>query len=513
MHPTADESGRLFFQFYRSPSTINVLDIGSQDLNGTLRPHADGLKYTDLDIAPGPGADAVSPPGASFPFDDEAFDLVVSTSCFEHDPCFWATFLEAIRVLRPGGFFYINAPSNGPYHGYPFDNWRFYPDAGRALAGWGKRNGHSLRLVESGTLRQRDDLWNDFVAVFQKAPFSDPARYLVDAFPEAMNVRRSEDGEIERLTVLTQDQSMRADADARADLVGEQARLIGQLKGELEAIRNSHSWKLTAPLRKARERFSSVRAFMPANNPAIEVKSNSSIVSEPRVSMQKDSPAKLGSELIEISKRYYDHQDPNAKLDHYFVEYERLLRPLRDYPVKILEIGVFDGHSLLTWRDYLPQATIVGLDLKEAPAKIRGRDRIHFIQGSQADPAALDAAVAAAGGPFDLIIDDASHVGHLTKSSFVYLFPKHLKPGSSYIIEDIGTAFLTGQYPEALPYVEPSLDETGQYYFPSHQAGIVGFVKQLADHVQKEIVTGKPNSLPIYRVSVLSNMAIIEKRA
>lgn len=43
------------------------------------------------------------------------------------------TFLEYARVIKPGGMIYINAPSNGDYHRYPDDNWRFYPDCGRVL--------------------------------------------------------------------------------------------------------------------------------------------------------------------------------------------------------------------------------------------------------------------------------------------------------------------------------------------------------------------------------------------
>jgi hypothetical protein len=93
------------------------------------------------------------PPGNPFPFDADTFDLAVSTSSFEHDQCFWFTFTEAIRTLKAGGHFFLNAPSNGPYHGYPFDNWRFYPDAARALVAWAER-GYQVRVVESGTLRQ-----------------------------------------------------------------------------------------------------------------------------------------------------------------------------------------------------------------------------------------------------------------------------------------------------------------------------------------------------------------------
>jgi hypothetical protein len=40
---------------------------------------------------------------------------------------------------------------------------------------------------------------------------------------------------------------------------------------------------------------------------------------------------------------------------------------------------------------------------------------------------------------FDIIIDDASHIGELTKTAFWHLFDNHLKPNGLYAIEDWGT--------------------------------------------------------------------------
>lgn len=59
-------------------------------------------------------------------------------------------------------------PSNGDFHRYPVDCWRFYPDSGRALVAWAKRSGLDVSLLESYTSTQNGDQWNDFVAVFLK---------------------------------------------------------------------------------------------------------------------------------------------------------------------------------------------------------------------------------------------------------------------------------------------------------------------------------------------------------
>lgn len=121
-----------------------------------------------LDFVEGNGVDIVLRDPYSFPIDSESADAVVSSSCFEHSQFFWLTFLEAMRILKPNGVLYINVPSNGPYHRYPTDNWRFYPDAGIALNEWALRSGYDSMLLESFIGWQEGDVWNDFVAIFLK---------------------------------------------------------------------------------------------------------------------------------------------------------------------------------------------------------------------------------------------------------------------------------------------------------------------------------------------------------
>ena len=45
---------------------------------------------------------------------------------------------EMMRILKPNGLLFINAPANGHFHRHESDNWRFYPDdAGESLSKWG----------------------------------------------------------------------------------------------------------------------------------------------------------------------------------------------------------------------------------------------------------------------------------------------------------------------------------------------------------------------------------------
>jgi SAM-dependent methyltransferase len=174
MHYTALKNCKHFFEAYsqyvgEEGQKIVVADIGSQDVNGSLKSVLPpGFDYVGVDFVEGKGVDVVITDPYKLPFPDGSFDVVLSSSCFEHAEMFWLVFLEIMRVLKPHGLFYLNAPSNGAFHRWPVDCWRFYPDSGNALISWAKRNNINAALLESYTGVQEFDIWNDFVAVFIK---------------------------------------------------------------------------------------------------------------------------------------------------------------------------------------------------------------------------------------------------------------------------------------------------------------------------------------------------------
>ena len=169
MHDTALRLGQLAIEIYGTHSEGSILEIGALDVNGSLRSSAPPLvRYVGVDLEPGPGVDLVIAPHAPLPMPDDTFNLVIASSVLEHDPAFWQTFLEMCRVAAPGGYVYLNAPSNGLVHRYPEDHWRFYPDCGKALSRWAKSQGQAAELIESFTVLREGDIWNDFVAVFRK---------------------------------------------------------------------------------------------------------------------------------------------------------------------------------------------------------------------------------------------------------------------------------------------------------------------------------------------------------
>ena len=174
MHDTALISGMLFSETYGEKGKV-VIDVGGQDVNGSLRKFfvERGMKYICLDIVEHPSVDVVIKPGDKLPFETGSIDLIVSTSCFEHDPCFWLTFKEMSRILKLGGHVYINAPTNGAYHTHPGDNWRFYSDAGQALAYWSgvqmaNEVIHPVKVVETFHVLPLGDIWIDFVCIWER---------------------------------------------------------------------------------------------------------------------------------------------------------------------------------------------------------------------------------------------------------------------------------------------------------------------------------------------------------
>ena len=170
MHDTAMAYGDRFFRTYlKNGGGPTIVDIGSQDVNGSLRSVAPSdARYIGLDFVLAHGVDIVMTDPYRLPIESESVDVVVRSSCFEHSEFFWLLFNESLRVLKPTGLLYLNAPSNGPVHAYPVDCWRFYPDSGLALQNWGCRSGYDCVLLESFIGTRMTDVWNDFVAVFLK---------------------------------------------------------------------------------------------------------------------------------------------------------------------------------------------------------------------------------------------------------------------------------------------------------------------------------------------------------
>lgn len=229
-----------------------------------------------------------------------------------------------------------------------------------------------------------------------------------------------------------------------------------------------------------------------------------------------------------------------AEHPHYLQAYEEYFRPLLNNDIRLLELGVYKGGSLLLWRDYFEQGLIVGLDLD--PIKLNDpAGRIRIYQGMQQDRELLDR-IAQENAPqgFDVIIDDCSHIGELTRISFWHLFDNHLKPGGIYVIEDWSTGYwdsffdgvalsyqpklgfspalfrirstlahLQRRAPSLNRLLRPAKRLFNRKQFHSHDYGLVGFVKELVDECGMSDITRPDRGTPPYRPSKFKEVRIL----
>ena len=249
------------------------------------------------------------------------------------------------------------------------------------------------------------------------------------------------------------------------------------------------------------------------------------------------------------------------KTAYHLQVYEECWEHLADKEIRLLELGVDKGKSLLLWRDYFDKGRIVGLDM-EAVQIDDPTGRIRVYVGYQQDVNLLSriAQEEAAEG-FDVIIDDGSHIAEPTRIAFWYLFVNHLKPGGIYAIEDILTAFSDGwvdgkcykaprlpiqskpspvHIPVSLSYslsrpVKALLPDTivqslihskrvewlygrlnsltspyrySRRKLPSHMYGMIGFVKELVDICARGDAIG---GAKIQKIEICLNQVIVIK--
>ena len=247
----------------------------------------------------------------------------------------------------------------------------------------------------------------------------------------------------------------------------------------------------------------------------------------------------MENDLVEIASRYDTDKAINT---HYLRNYERYFGTLRDTEVRLLELGIKAGGSLLLWRDYFAQGLIVGLDI-EPVALCDHTGRVRTYQGMQQDTVLLDRiAREAAPAGFDIIIDDCAHIGALARASFWHLFDNHLKSGGLYVIEDWGTGYWDDwvdgvSYSPGRKVLNPSLYrltrvlarllQSGVGRMPlvssvlswgkvaalklqyhSHDYGMVGFVKELIDELGMADITNRQFGSAPHRESKFAEMSL-----
>ena len=172
MHKNSHSKMEWFKKTYLSTSSkLDILDVGSLDAKGNYN-YSDifdeeNWTYTGLDYEGGNNVDIVVTDIYNwFEVEDNAYDVIISGQFFEHLEFFWLTMAEIERVLKPGGYICIIAPSAGPKHGKNLLNcYRFQKDGLKAMAKY-----VDLEVLHTSVDERKEAApWNDACLVAHKA--------------------------------------------------------------------------------------------------------------------------------------------------------------------------------------------------------------------------------------------------------------------------------------------------------------------------------------------------------
>ena len=92
--------------------SVSVLEVGSLDINGSVRQFFTDCDYIGIDVGEGKGVDIVCS-GHEYDAPDNTFDTTISCECFEHNPYWLETFKNMIRMTKSGGVVIMTCATDG----------------------------------------------------------------------------------------------------------------------------------------------------------------------------------------------------------------------------------------------------------------------------------------------------------------------------------------------------------------------------------------------------------------
>ena len=153
-----------------------------------------------------------------------------------------------------------------------------------------------------------------------------------------------------------------------------------------------------------------------------------------------------GASLTQIADHF--KTDKGSIKHNYTAVYERYFEPLRDKAdLRLMEIGVACGSSLKMWSKYFNDARVLGVDIRpDCAALCKAYPNIAI--------AIANATERSIPGPFDIIIDDGSHVSADIVDTFRLNWGS-VKPGGLFVVEDLKCTH-NPQYRSLLPFDIPA---------------------------------------------------------
>jgi len=114
--------------------------------------------------------------------------------------------------------------------------------------------------------------------------------------------------------------------------------------------------------------------------------------------------------------------------------YEKYFNHLRNKSIKILELGVANGHSVASWLYYFPNAMIYAVDIKKSDKFFYKSKRIQYHSVDLLNEKSVQKFIKK-NNNFDIIIEDSLHTQEGTTKILKNFYPT-LNPGGVYAIED-----------------------------------------------------------------------------
>lgn len=200
----------------------------------------------------------------------------------------------------------------------------------------------------------------------------------------------------------------------------------------------------------------------------------------------------------------------------YGLVYSQYLSPLKNKPIKLLEIGILNGDSVKLWEDYFPMAELHFIDCTMENVTYFSK-RSRYLLADQGNPEDLQKVIEITGGEFDVIIDDGGHMMGQQITSFIELFP-HIKSGGMYIVEDLHTSYWQGYGGGEGTQEKPLAGERTAIAFFQNLVHDINFIGANAGRVNYELLSENYKETlsyyqkTIYSIHFYDSMCIIIKR-
>lgn len=203
------------------------------------------------------------------------------------------------------------------------------------------------------------------------------------------------------------------------------------------------------------------------------------------------------------------------KWDIYLNTYSEKLAYFKDFPIRILEIGIQNGGSLEIWENYFHEAwLIVGCDINPRCSKLNyDSQKIRVVVGN-INEQSTQKTILNYSNYYDLIIDDGSHNCSDIISTFANYF-KYLSNNGVYVIEDLHCSYWK-QFGGGLDYPNSSISflkklvDICNYEAWGLSVNREKFLKQFYD--EYSISISEETLASIHSVEFFNSMCFIRKK-